>query len=89
MSARLRGMVMIFHELNVFDMYMYMMQSLQNAVVEAASKANAASFSETLSDKYETIVGELGGKLSGGQVPSVHRHTLNYVNQLLTCKYSF
>jgi ATP-binding cassette subfamily B protein len=37
-------------------------------MVEAVSKmANAHEFIDTLSDKYETLVGERGTKLSGGQ----------------------
>ena len=36
-------------------------------VIEAAKKAQADDFIRALSDGYDTLAGEAGGKLSGGQ----------------------
>lgn len=38
-----------------------------DAVIAAAKQAHLHSFIETLSEGYETIIGERGGRLSGGQ----------------------
>jgi len=41
--------------------------SSDQEVIEAAQMCNAHSFIESFNDKYNTDVGEKGGKLSGGQ----------------------
>ena len=43
---------------------------LQEAVREAARHANALGFIDELPDKMQTVVGEWGSRLSGGQVRS-------------------
>jgi ATP-binding cassette subfamily B protein len=42
-------------------------EASENAVFEAARKANAFDFIESFPEKFQTVVGERGVKLSGGQ----------------------
>ncbi len=45
--------------------------SVEASMKEAAANASAADFIENLPEKYDTTAGDLGSKLSGGQVCSV------------------
>ena len=42
-----------------------------DAIKQAAEKANAASFIESFADAYETMIGEKGEGLSGGQIQRI------------------
>jgi len=57
----------LFHDTNSANIKLGKPDATEEEVIEAAKAAHLHNFIETLPDKYETVIGERGARLSGGQ----------------------